>query len=45
MLLNKKKSKTVSLENVALKETSETKLLGVIINNKLDWDNNTAEFV
>ena len=33
------------MENVAIKETSETKLLGVLINNKLDWDSNTAQLI
>ena len=38
-------STRVSLENVAIEETSESKLLGVFINNKLEWDNNTAQIV
>ena len=29
------------LENQDLEEIQETKLLGVIINNKLNWDSNT----
>ena len=42
---NFKFSTRVSLENVVLEETSETKLLGVLINNKLDWDSNTAQLI
>ena len=30
-----------SMENSVLETISETKLLGVVINNKLDWDSNT----
>ena len=42
---NFKFSTRLSLENVVLEETSETKLLGVLINNKLDWDSNTAQLI
>ena len=36
---------SVSMENSTTEVISETKLLGVIINNKLDWDSNTQFLV
>jgi hypothetical protein len=35
----------VSMENSVVETISETKLLGVVINNELDWDSNTGFLV
>jgi hypothetical protein len=33
------------MENEVLEVIDETKLLGVIVNNRLDWDSNTSSLV
>ena len=35
----------VSMENSVIETISETKLLGIVINNELDWDSNTGFLV
>ena len=35
----------LEMENEVLEVINETKLLGVIVNNRLDWDSNTSSLV